>query len=137
MRHGVRSGLSYTGVPFYKYIAGLGDDVGKAIARYRDELSTLDKFRTKSIRRGMESKHCTFVGHTSVMGLAEACAPKQPFGFIPYLYDDEIDVGDLGSLLKRTLLSTKEGSPERNELLKDSSFRKCVRMYDFLRYAGG
>lgn len=125
------------GVPFYKYILGMGDDVGKSIERYRRELNTLDKFRTKSIRRGMEAKHRTFAGHTSVTGLAEACAPSQPFGFIPYLYDEEIDAGDLGDLLKRALLATEERLAERKALLKDSNFRKCVRMYDFLRYGTG
>lgn len=123
------------GIPFYKYVAGLGNDVGKAIERYRGKLNELDKFRTKSIRRGMESKHRTFAGHTSVAGLTEACAPRYPFAFIPYLYDWEIDADELGDLLKRTLLSTGEGTPERRSLLKDSNFRKCIRIYDFLRYA--
>jgi hypothetical protein len=122
------------GIPFYKYISDLGADVGKAIERYRQEFDALDKFRTESIRGGMESKHRRFAGYTSVTGLARICAPKRPFGFIPYLYDDEIDVDELEDLLKRTVLETGDRSPERMELLKDSNFRKCVRKFDFLRY---
>ena len=123
------------GVPFYKYITDLGDDVGKAIARQRKRFSTLDSFRTSSIRKDMESMHRKHAGHTSVDGLAHACMPNAPFALIPYLNDDEIDVNQLGLLLKKSLLSTEEGSVERTQLLKNSAFRKCVRMYYFLRYA--
>ena len=59
-----------------------------------------------------------------------------PYALVPHLYDDEIDVDQLGGVLKRGLLSTEEGSEEGKRLLKDSAFRKCVRMYDFLRYSG-
>lgn len=123
------------GVPFYKYIADLGDDVGKAISRQRTRFSTLDSFRTSSIRKDMESKHRKYAGNTSVDGLTQVCDPEMPYALVPYLYDDEIDVEQLGMLLKRGLLSTEEKSDERHLLLKDSAFRKCVRMYDFLRYA--
>lgn len=124
------------GVPFYKYIVDLGDDVGKAIAKQRKRFSTLDCFRTSSIHKHMEAKRLKYAGHTSVDGLARACEPDAPYALIPFLHDDEIDVDQLGLLLKRGLLSTEEGSEERRCLLKDSDFRKCVRMYDFLRYFG-
>ncbi|MBR3325753.1 MAG: hypothetical protein IKG22_00310 [Atopobiaceae bacterium] len=83
----------------------------------------------------MEKKHQKYVGSTSVNGLVRVCEPDAPYALVPYLYDDEIDVDQLGEILKRGLLSTEESSEERVRLLKDSAFRKCVRMYDFLRYS--
>ena len=96
----------------------------------------MDSFRTQSIRKDMERMHRKHVGHTSVNGLVRECEPNAPYALVPYLYDDEIDVDQLGGVLKRGLLSTEEGSEERKRLLKDSAFRKCVRMYDFLRHSG-
>ena len=57
------------------------------------------------------------------------------YSLIPQLYDDEIDVDDLERVLKSALLATEDGSDERHALLKESNFRKCVRIYVFLRYA--
>lgn len=121
-------------IPFYKYIADIGDDVGKAIEEYRKEYSTLDSFRTGSDRKDMGKTHSRFDGVSSVRELADICAPKPPFRFIPHLYHDEIDVDELGELLKSSLAATTEGSSERRDLLKDSPFRKCIRIYDYLRF---
>ncbi|MDO4808169.1 MAG: hypothetical protein Q4A07_13085 [Coriobacteriales bacterium] len=46
-----------------------------------------------------------------------------------------IDVDELGDLLKRAILEAEDRPSERLALLKDSNYRKCVRIYDFLRYA--
>ena len=110
------------GVPFYKHILGFGDDVGKVIAKQRERFSTLDSFRTQSIRKDMERMHRKHVGHTSVNGLVRECEPNAPYALAPYLYDDEIDVSQLGGTLKRGLLSTEEGSEERKRLLKTPLF---------------
>jgi hypothetical protein len=122
-------------MPVFKYVQDLGDDVVKWVAEYARGLSSLDKFRTKTMRRSMNGMHERFAGSTSVAGLAAACAPDAPFHFIPELYDDEIDVNELEAVLKEALLATGEGSDERRALLKDTYYRKCVRIYDFLRYA--
>ena len=122
-------------MPVFKYVQDLGDDVGKPIAKYLEKLTSLDDFRNKTIWKSMDSTHRRFAGHTSVAGLAKRCAPDRPFYFIVRLYDHEIDVDELEAVLKEAILSTAEGSDERNALLKNTSFRKCVRMYDFLRYA--
>lgn len=122
-------------MPVFKYVQDMGDDVGKPIAKYLEKLTSLDSFRNKTILKSMEGVHSRFAGHTSVAGLAKRCAPDRPFYFIARLYDHEIDVDELEAVLKEAILSTAEGSDERRALLKDTSFRKCVRMYDFLRYA--
>ena len=122
-------------IPFYKYTADLGDEVGKPVERYRARFSSLDSFRTKSDRERMGSVHRRFEGVSGVTSLAEACLPNHPFVFVPCLRDEEIDVEELGAVLASALLATDEHSPERKELLKNTAFRKCVRIYDFLRYA--
>lgn len=121
-------------MPVFKYVRDLGDEVGKDIAGYLSNLTSLDSFRTKSIRKDMGKIHKRFGERLSVMELVRKCDPKPAFYFIPYLYDNEIDVDELEHLLKISLLATREGSTERMALLRDSSFRKCVRIYDFLRY---
>lgn len=121
-------------MPVFKYVKDLGDDVERRVAEYADGLTSIDSFRTTSIRSSMPATHKRFAGHTTVAGLAKECDPHQLFYFIPQLADDEIDVGELEKALRDALLATEEDSEERRELLKDSYYRKCVRIYDFLRY---
>lgn len=123
-------------MPVFKYLQDLGDDAERGAADYAADLESLDSFRTHSIRKSMESTRRRFAGHTSVAGLVEACAPDMPFHFIPMLHDDEIDVDELGHALKAALLATEKDSSSRMRFLKDTDFRKCVRIYDFLRYSG-
>lgn len=123
-------------MPVFKYIQDMADDeVEKGVLGYARGLTSLDSFRNASIRKTMDVTHRRFAGHTTVRGLEEAAEPGKLFYFIPQLRDDEIDVDELEQALKSALLATEEGSDERRALLKESNFRKCVRIYDFLRYA--
>jgi hypothetical protein len=123
-------------MPVFKYIQDLADDeVEKGVLAYARGLTSLDSFRNASIRKSMDSTHRRFAGDTTVRGLEKAADPGKLFYFIPQLYEDEIDVDDLGRVLRDALLATGEGSDERKSMLKNSHFRKCVRIYDFLRYA--
>ena len=67
-------------------------------------------------------------------GITEACAPNSPFPFIPCLEEGEIDVDDLEAVLKQALGDVEGDQGAKKKLLKDSNFRKCIRIYDFLRY---
>jgi hypothetical protein len=123
-------------MPVFKYIQDMNDDeVEKGVLDYARGLFSLDNFRNASIRKTMDATHRRFSGHTTVSGLEEVTEPGKLFYFIPQLYDDEIDVDDLERVLKSALLATEDGSDARTVLLKESNFRKCVRIYDFLRYA--
>lgn len=123
-------------MPVFKYIQDMTEgEVEKGVLDYARGLRSLDNFRNASIRKTMEATHRRFSGHTTVSGLEEAAESGKLFYFIPQLYDDEIDVDDLERVLKNALLATEDGSDARRALLKDSNFRKCVRIYDFLRYA--
>ncbi len=85
-------------------------------------------------RKSMPSTRRRFEVAMSVMGIAEACAPNSPFPFIPCLEEDEIDVYDLEKALKQALIDVEGDQAAKKKLLKDSNFRKCIRIYDFLRY---
>ena len=121
-------------MPVFKYTRGLGDVVGKDIAAYLPTLTSLDCYRSNTMRKSMSAMRRRFEGSLSVKGLAEACVPNTPFAFIPYLEESEIDVNELEMLLKRALVDVGEDRAAKKRLLKDSNFRKCIRIYDFLRY---
>lgn len=82
----------------------------------------------------MESTRKRFEGHTTVLGLRSVCEPGKLFYFIPYLHDNEIDADELEEVLRDALLATESDPKKHMELLKDTHYRKCVRIYDFLRY---
>ena len=121
-------------MPVFKYTRGLGDVVGKDIAAYLPTLTSLDCYRSNTMRKSMPAMRRRFEESLSVKGLAEVCAPNTPFAFIPYLEESEIDVDELEMLLKRALVNVEEDQTAKKRLLKDSNFRKCIRIYDFLRY---
>lgn len=121
-------------MPVFKYTRELGDVVGKDIAAYLPTLTSVDSYRSNTMRKSMLSTRRRFEDALSITGMVEACAPNSPFPFIPYLEEDEIDVDDLEEVLKRALISVEGDQAAKKRLLKDSNFRKCIRIYDFLRY---
>lgn len=54
--------------------------------------------------------------------------------FIPSLDEDDIDVDELETALKDAFVNTAGDADKKRELLKDSQFRKCVMIYDYMRY---
>ena len=89
-------------MPVFKYTRGLGGEVGKDIATYLPTLTSIDSYRSETFRKSMPATRRRFEGSLSIKGLANACAPKSPFAFIPCLSEEEMDVDDL-----------EEGSVER------------------------
>lgn len=120
-------------MPVFKYTRGLDGEIGKDIAAYLPTLTSVDSYRSKTIRKSMPSTRRRFEGSLSVRGLEKACSPNSPFAFIPCLEEHEIDVDDLEKLLKQALMNAKSDQAKK-KLLKDSNFRKCIRIYDYLRY---
>lgn len=123
-------------MPVFKYTRELDSDVvGKDIAAYLPTLTSVDSYRSNTMRsKSMPSMRRRFEGALSIRGIIEACAPNNPFPFIPCLEEDEIDVNDLETVLKQALVDVEDDRIARKRLLKDSNFRKCIRIYDFLRY---
>ncbi|WP_165172258.1 SIR2 family protein [Adlercreutzia sp. ZJ242] len=121
-------------MPVFKYTCGLNGEVGKDIAAYLPTLASVDSYRSKTTRKSMPSTRRRFEGFLSIKGLEKACAPNSPFAFIPCLEEHEIDVDDLEGLLKQALVDVESDQDKKKVLLKNSNFRKCIRIYDFLRY---
>ena len=124
------------GMPVFKYIRNLdADEIGKYIASYIPKVTSIDSFRNKTIRSHMASTRRKFEGSLSVRGLVDACGLDRVFRFIPSLSDQDIDVDELENVLKAAMVETEDNPTARRRLLKNSPFRKCVMIYDFLRYA--
>ena len=122
-------------MPVFKYTSELSSDVvGKDIAAYLPTLTSVDSYRSNTMRKSMSSTRRRFEATLSVMGIAEACGPNSPFPFKPCLEEDEIDVDDLEKVLKQAFVDVEDDQAAKKKLLKDSNFRKCIRIYDFLRY---
>ena len=121
-------------MPVFKYTRELGGEVGKDIAAYLPTLTSVDSYRSETFRKSMPATRRRFEGALSIKGLADACAPKTPFAFIPCLSEEEMNVDDLEELLKQALINAEDDPAKKKALLKDSNYRKCVRIYDFLRY---
>lgn len=122
-------------MPVFKYTSALdrelwGDRITSQVAR----IASLDSFRSRTIRQNMPSFRKRNAHALGVRSLQDAVSQERLFHFVPYLERDEIDLKELESCLKSALTEYPKGSLERNALLKDSAFRKCVRIYDYLRY---
>lgn len=121
-------------MPVFKYTRELGDMVGKHIAEYLPTLTSVDSYRSNTMRKSMPSTRKRFEEALSVTGIVEKCAPNSPFPFIPYLEEGEIEVDDLEKVLKQALINVENDRAAKKMLLKDSNFRKCIRIYDYMRY---
>lgn len=125
------------GMPVFKYIRDLdANEIGKYVAAYIPKVTSVDSFRNKTIRSHMASTRKKFEGALSVRGLVDACGLDRVFEFIPSLSDQNINADELEDALKSAMIKTEDDPTARKRLLKNSPFRKCVMIYDFLRYAG-
>ena len=122
-------------MPVFKYIRFLkASEIGKDVAALAENVASLDSFRTATIRKHFGKQRARFGGDLSIGGITRRFPDKSPFHLVPYLEEREIDVEELEKMLKEALTATEEKSEERMTLLKDTDYRKCVRIYDFLRY---
>lgn len=122
-------------MPVFKYATATGEISGKDVADYAASFSSIDDFRSKTIKSKLAGQRKRFEGSLSVEGLVKICGEAGAARFIPYLSEDEIDVDELGRFLRSKLVQ-EDGThhPDRITALKNSDFRKCVRIYDYLRY---
>ena len=71
--------------------------------------------------------------------LIEREGEDRAFQFVKYLNENEVDIGDFREYLS-SLLHDADGNINLRMLETDtykSEFRKCVRIYDFMRYRYG
>lgn len=132
-------------VPVFKYLSELGIDVNEydklpsRVAAYVNGHRSLDTFRSPT-----EKKHRVVVRNTpgfqhSVAGLINQYGLDVAYRYLLNLDEDEIDVADLGNYLERMM--TDENGDVSMAILETATYksvyRKCVRVYDFLRYGKG
>lgn len=122
-------------VPIFKYASaldwkGLGPDVRSLVS----ERVSLESFRTNTHRKYRRNHEDALRadGKLSVEGMIKAKGRDMAYKDMAILNEDEIDVPALGSYLADLLMSGPGES-----LLRDSSFRKMVIIYDFMRYRYG
>lgn len=121
-------------MPVFKYVQGLGRNVGKSVANYLPSLSSIDAFRNNTMRKSLNRTRAKHKGYLTVQGLVDNLGSSEAIKLIPYLNEDELDVDELEQLLRNELKTVEDNADEKKRLLKDTDFRKCIRIYDFLRY---
>ena len=129
-------------VPVYKYLDAADADLADCealesrLGSYVRERTSIDSFLSESDRWGREAFRRTHRSSLSVSGLIESEGADQAFRYVKNLNEDEIDVSELRDYLS-SRLHDEEGNVclyQLNEHTYKSEFRKCVRIYDFLRY---
>lgn len=132
-------------VPVFKYLSELGirsdelDKLPERIRRYVKENHTLDSFRSPTERRNRKSMRNVVCFTHSVSGLIEKYGMDVAYRYLLNLDESEIDVAELGKYLAG-LMHDKDGNISTDILetaTYKSTYRKCVRVYDFLRYKDG
>lgn len=132
-------------VPVFKYL----DEVGLAQGEWGSLDSNLSSYaiehdRIESFLSAQQVEYKSRYrreneSYLSIDSLIGHEGPERAFQFVKYLNEDEIDVRELGRYLS-SLLHDEKGDVSTHKLELDtyrSEFRKCVRIYDFMRYRYG
>lgn len=132
-------------VPVYKYLERVGigfdscDEVGGHLGSYVRKYTSTESFLSGAQRESRQAYRSRNRGHLSLDALFEREGADRAFQFVKYLDEDEIDTIGLGEYLS-SLLHEENGAVSLRILEEDtykSEFRKCVRIYDFMRYRYG
>lgn len=129
-------------IPVFKYASAVEwNNLGKDVGGLVRERCSIDSFKTNSImklrsRVERNVKEATGSDEISVDSVIATYGEKA-CGFLATLNESEIDVDRLGTYLRDTLLARMAGAHDHDGILKDSSFRKMVLIYDFVRYRHG
>lgn len=128
-------------VPVFKYLDAVGvskekcGDIGPKLAQYVSSHDSVESFLSPTQRARKEAYRSRHGNKLSVRALLEDEGPGRAFQFVPYLEDDEMDVEELGSYLSSLLVRDNKVSLDilESDTYK-SEFKKCVRIYDFMKY---
>lgn len=132
-------------VPVYKYLEAVGvgpddwDGLDRNLAEYVRRHDSVESFLSDSQIESRSRYRCEHAGDLSIGSLICREGRDRAFQFVKYLKEDEIDVLELGRYLA-SLLRGSDGSVSLHmldEATYRSEFRKCVRIYDFVRYRYG
>ena len=132
-------------VPVYKYLDSVGigpddwDSLDRNLAEYVRRHDCVGAFLSDSQKARRMRYRDEHAGELDVKSLVEREGHDRAFQFVKYLQEDEIDIHELGEYLS-SLMHGSDGSVSLRMLEEDtykSEFRKCVRIYDFVRYGRG
>lgn len=131
--------------PVYKYLDQVGvsveecSDIDPYLEDYVGKHGSIESFLSRSQREQCRAYRRSKSGPLSIDRLIEDEGADRAFQFVKYLKEDEIDIDALRSYLA-SLLKGEDGSVSTKMLETDtykSEYRKCVRIYDFIRYRYG
>lgn len=132
-------------VPVYKYLERVGiefdscDEVGEYLGNYVRKYTSVESFLSDTQLNSRRAYRDRSHGRLSVSTLIEREGEDRAFQFVKYLNENEVDIDDLREYLS-SLLHDADGNINLRMLETDtykSEFRKCVRIYDFMRYRYG
>lgn len=121
-------------MPIFKYIRGSNGSIGPKIIRQAENMTSLDSIRNATIRKNLSKTRSKHAAYLSVSGLRNKLGDAEAIKLIPYLNEDEIDIDELELLLRDELKANDTNKETRKTLFKDTNYRKCIRIYDFMRY---
>lgn len=131
--------------PVYKYLEQVGvaidecEDIDPYLARYVAKHGCIDSFLSRSQKEQRRKYRSNKTGALSIPRLIEEEGADRAFQFVKYLKEDEIDIDALRCYLA-SMLRDESGGVTTAMLDEDtykSEYRKCVRIYDFMRYRYG
>lgn len=131
--------------PVYKYLEAVGvgpgdwDGLDRNLAEYVRRHDSVESFLCDSQVESRARYRREHAGSLSIRALIDREGRDRAFQFVKYLKEDEIDVLELGGYLA-SLLRDADGAVSLYMLdgaTYRSEFRKCVRIYDFIRYRYG
>lgn len=132
-------------VPIFKYLQGSGvdiseyDAVGQSVSQYAKSHTSIEHFLSDAQKRAKAKYRDAFPEALSLEAIIRKEGEGKAFQFVKYLDEEEIDIEKLGAYLKK-MLTGADGEKDLRLLERDtykSEFRKCVRIYDFMRYGKG
>lgn len=125
-------------LPVFKYVSGasmaISPEKFPKLCDLIDSRRCLADFRNASYNKRLAGQRERFSGHLSVGGLIGELGEERAYKFMWILEEDDIDLGQLGRYLSSRLAADGDDARKPGGVLRDSEFKRMVRVYDFLRY---
>lgn len=131
--------------PVYKYLDQVGvsidecDDIDPYLASYVNKHRSIGSFLSTTQKDQRDAYRTRKGGTLSISRLIEEEGADRAFQFVKYLREDEINIDELRDYLS-SMLKREDGVVTTAMLETDtykSEYRKCIRIYDYIRYRYG
>lgn len=124
------------GLPMFKYLAEQPDiALEDSLAVEIEKRTSVNAYLSPTERKKRNRIRKTIQDH-SVQGVIESCGHDTAYRKMTCLNQEEFDAQALGEYLRTMAAKKTVCRPNGREirLLEDPEFRKCIRIYDFLKY---